>query len=111
MSVIMKRAGRRGERGRAAAGPAAGPAFVRPQAMVLGGTSSRLSAKTGWPKSGDGRHAGAVEGRWRARPQCLPPLHRDPFDRMLVAQARRDDLTLVTRDPRCKQYDVAILPA
>jgi PIN domain nuclease of toxin-antitoxin system len=41
----------------------------------------------------------------------LPPLHRDPFDRMLVAQARCDDLTLVTRDPRCKQYDVAILPA
>lgn len=41
----------------------------------------------------------------------LPPLHRDPFDRMLVAQARSEDLTLVTRDPRCKQYDVAILPA
>ncbi len=41
----------------------------------------------------------------------LPPLHRDPFDRMLVAQARCDDLTLVTRDPRCKQYDVAVLPA
>jgi PIN domain nuclease of toxin-antitoxin system len=41
----------------------------------------------------------------------LPPLHRDPFDRMLVAQARCDDLTLVTRDPRCKQYDVAILAA
>ncbi len=41
----------------------------------------------------------------------LPPLHRDPFDRMLVAQARCDDLTLVTRDPRCQQYDVAILPA
>ena len=41
----------------------------------------------------------------------LPPLHRDPFDRMLVAQARCEDLTLVTRDPRCKQYDVAVLPA
>ncbi|HUZ54128.1 MAG TPA: type II toxin-antitoxin system VapC family toxin [Streptosporangiaceae bacterium] len=41
----------------------------------------------------------------------LPPLHRDPVDRMLVAQARCEDLTLVTRDPRCQQYDVAILPA
>jgi PIN domain nuclease of toxin-antitoxin system len=41
----------------------------------------------------------------------LPPIHRDPFDRMLVAQARCEDLTLVTRDPRCQQYDVAILPA
>jgi hypothetical protein len=40
-----------------------------------------------------------------------PPLHRDPFDRMLVAQARCEGLTLVTRDPRCQQYEVAILPA
>jgi PIN domain nuclease of toxin-antitoxin system len=41
----------------------------------------------------------------------LPLIHRDPFDRMLVAQARCEDLTLVTRDPRCQQYEVAILPA
>lgn len=41
----------------------------------------------------------------------LPMIHRDPFDRMLVAQARCEDLTLVTRDPYCQQYDVQILPA
>jgi PIN domain nuclease of toxin-antitoxin system len=41
----------------------------------------------------------------------LPPIHRDPFDRMLVAQARCEGLTLVTRDPLCQQYEVAILPA
>ncbi|HUZ25315.1 MAG TPA: type II toxin-antitoxin system VapC family toxin [Streptosporangiaceae bacterium] len=41
----------------------------------------------------------------------LPLLHRDPFDRMLVAQAQCEDLTLVTRDTRCQQYDVAVLPA
>lgn len=41
----------------------------------------------------------------------LPPIHRDPFDRMLVAQARCENLTLVTRDPHCQQYDVAIMPA
>jgi PIN domain nuclease of toxin-antitoxin system len=41
----------------------------------------------------------------------LPLIHRDPFDRMLVAQARCEDLTLVTRDSNCQQYDVAILPA
>jgi PIN domain nuclease of toxin-antitoxin system len=41
----------------------------------------------------------------------LPPIHRDPFDRMLVAQARCEGLTLVTRDPYCQQYDVAILQA
>ena len=41
----------------------------------------------------------------------LPLIHRDPFGRMLVAQARCEDLTLVTRDSRCRQYDVAVLPA
>jgi PIN domain nuclease of toxin-antitoxin system len=41
----------------------------------------------------------------------LPLIHRDPFDRMLVAQARCEDFTLVTRDSRCRQYDVAVLPA
>jgi PIN domain nuclease of toxin-antitoxin system len=41
----------------------------------------------------------------------LPPIHRDPFDRMLVAQARCEGLTLVTRDHHCQQYDVAILRA
>jgi PIN domain nuclease of toxin-antitoxin system len=41
----------------------------------------------------------------------LPMIHRDPFDRMLVAQARCENLTLVTRDPHCQQYDVTILPA
>ncbi|MGI8575836.1 MAG: type II toxin-antitoxin system VapC family toxin [Egibacteraceae bacterium] len=29
----------------------------------------------------------------------LPPHHRDPFDRLLVAQAQRDQLTVVTRSP------------
>jgi PIN domain nuclease of toxin-antitoxin system len=41
----------------------------------------------------------------------LPPIHKDPFDRMLVAQARCEGLTLVTRDPFCQQYDVAVLSA
>lgn len=40
----------------------------------------------------------------------LPMIHRDPFDRMLVAQAQYEDLTLVTRDPWCQRYDVAVLP-
>jgi PIN domain nuclease of toxin-antitoxin system len=41
----------------------------------------------------------------------LPPIHRDPFDRMLIAQARCEDFTLVTRDPHCRKYDVTILRA
>jgi PIN domain nuclease of toxin-antitoxin system len=39
----------------------------------------------------------------------LPLLHRDPFDRMLIAQARCEGLTLVTRDPRIHRYDVPLL--
>lgn len=39
----------------------------------------------------------------------LPAIHRDPFDRMLVAQASVDDLTLVTRDSAIRQYDVQVL--
>ncbi len=38
----------------------------------------------------------------------LPAHHRDPFDRMLVAQARVDDLMLVTRDRLLEPYDVAL---
>jgi PIN domain nuclease of toxin-antitoxin system len=41
----------------------------------------------------------------------LPPIHRDPFDRLLVAQARSEGLTLLTRDKILRDYDVAVLPA
>ena len=41
----------------------------------------------------------------------LPLIHRDPFDRMLVAQAQCEGLTLVTRDSRCKKYGVPVLAA
>ena len=37
----------------------------------------------------------------------LPLHHRDPFDRMLIAQAREEGLTLVTRDTAFKAYGVA----
>ena len=36
----------------------------------------------------------------------LPLLHRDPFDRMLISQARTEKLQLVTRDPQFAEYDV-----
>jgi PIN domain nuclease of toxin-antitoxin system len=41
----------------------------------------------------------------------LPTIHRDPFDRMLIAQARTEGLTLVTRDQYIPKYDVAVLLA
>lgn len=39
----------------------------------------------------------------------LPWHHRDPFDRLLIAQARAEGLTLVTCDARFAQYEVAVL--
>jgi PIN domain nuclease of toxin-antitoxin system len=43
-----------------------------------------------------GAHAAALAG--------LPSIHRDPFDRMLVAQATAEGLTLVTSDPAVANY-------
>lgn len=34
----------------------------------------------------------------------LPPIHKDPFDRMLVAQAKSEKLMLLSNDPQVKQY-------
>jgi PIN domain nuclease of toxin-antitoxin system len=39
----------------------------------------------------------------------LPAHHSDPFDRMLVAQAQREGLTIVTADPLIRRYAVAVL--
>ena len=41
----------------------------------------------------------------------LPRHHDDPFDRMLVAQAMAEGLTLVTRDARLRAYQVATIEA
>ena len=45
------------------------------------------------------------------RAGSLPDHHRDPFDRMLVAQAQARRLVLVSRDPLMNPYDVPILRA
>ncbi|MCE2903375.1 MAG: type II toxin-antitoxin system VapC family toxin [Gemmatimonas sp.] len=41
----------------------------------------------------------------------LEPLHRDPFDRLLVAQARSESVVLVTRDPQVLAYGVPTIRA
>lgn len=41
----------------------------------------------------------------------LPSLHRDPFDRIIVAQALQHGLTLVTLDDAVRAYPVGMLPA
>ncbi|WP_281827229.1 type II toxin-antitoxin system VapC family toxin [Jannaschia rubra] len=45
-------------------------------------------------------HARAVEG--------LPRLHADPFDRMLIAQARVEGMVLMSADAQIARYDVAL---
>lgn len=49
------------------------------------------------------RHTHAIES--------LPHHHGDPFDRMLVAQAQTDGLTIVTSDPKIARYQVAVMRA
>ena len=39
----------------------------------------------------------------------LPLLHRDPFDRLLIAQARHEGLTLLSVDPLVSQYPVPVV--
>lgn len=40
---------------------------------------------------------------------ALPALHRDPFDRLLIAQSLTEHMTLVSPDPLIRQYDVPCL--
>jgi PIN domain nuclease of toxin-antitoxin system len=47
-----------------------------------------------------GEHAVAVT--------TLPPIHKDPFDRMLVAQSMVEGITLLTADPLMAQYPAPV---
>lgn len=46
-------------------------------------------------------HALAVE--------TLPPHHKDPFDRMLIAQSKVEDLILITSDPKMSKYKIRVI--
>jgi PIN domain nuclease of toxin-antitoxin system len=50
-----------------------------------------------------------ITGRHALRAGGLPRHHDDPFDRMLVAQALDEGLTLVTRDPALEAYELSTL--
>jgi PIN domain nuclease of toxin-antitoxin system len=43
--------------------------------------------------------------------ESLPHRHHDPFDRMLIAQAKVEELTLVTSDREMRHYPISVLPA
>ncbi len=38
----------------------------------------------------------------------LPFIHRDPFDRILIAQANCENLAIITSDPYIRQYNVNV---
>jgi PIN domain nuclease of toxin-antitoxin system len=50
----------------------------------------------------------SVNGLHAARVRQLPHLHRDPFDRLLVAQALVEPLVLMTDDPQIARYDATL---
>jgi PIN domain nuclease of toxin-antitoxin system len=50
-----------------------------------------------------------VEARHTFELLRLPMIHKDPFDRLLVAQARVDGLTVLSRDEFIAQYEVRVL--
>jgi PIN domain nuclease of toxin-antitoxin system len=52
-----------------------------------------------------------VTFRRAERVTALPVHHRDRFDRLLVAQAEVEELTIITRDPEFGQYPVAVIGA
>ena len=57
----------------------------------------------------DGIESLPIEHRHVCRVAELPDHHRDPFDRLLVAVAQLESLTLVTTDPAFEHYDVQLL--
>lgn len=53
-------------------------------------------------------HVTIAHGEQAAR---LPMIHKDPFDRMLIAQAQIENLTLITTDSKIPHYEVEVLGA
>jgi PIN domain nuclease of toxin-antitoxin system len=58
-----------------------------------------------------GVRALAIDHAHALHVSALPRHHRDPFDRLLIAQAQLGNLTILTADPLFDAYDVATIPA
>lgn len=75
----------------------------------------KLKLESGWEKTID-REMAANSIRWLPieKIHCqiittLPPIHRDPFDRLLIAQALAEDMALLTADTNIQQYDITTI--
>lgn len=79
----------------------------------LGKPNFKLAPKWASRIENELRHNGVsqigIQTSHCARVATLPWHHRDPFDRMLIAQSIEENLTLLTKDVRIAQYDVAVL--
>ena len=53
----------------------------------------------------------AISHAHALRVAALPPHHRDPFDRLIVAQAQLEDVPVITANDVFVKYDVAVVPA
>jgi PIN domain nuclease of toxin-antitoxin system len=53
----------------------------------------------------------AIEHAHALHEATLPPRHRDPFDRLLEAQAQLEDIPIVTADSAFDEYDVQVVRA
>lgn len=50
-----------------------------------------------------------ITGEYCEALKKLPPIHSDPFDRMIIAQAMTEKLTIITRDEKIHQYPVSAI--
>jgi len=75
--------------------------------------SGRLDLPTTLPEAAQRTGVFELAVRWvhAQRAAELPPIHRDPFDRFLVAQAMVENLVLMTRDALLVRYPVATMLA
>ena len=55
----------------------------------------------------NGIHSLPIQAVHALRLSALPPHHRDPFDRLLIAQAQAENLTVLTTDGRFAAYGIA----
>ncbi len=50
-----------------------------------------------------------IELQHALRVHNLPPIHKDPFDRLLISQANAENLTIITEDPNFSKYQANLL--
>ena len=86
---------------------------VTPWELGIKKALGKVSFPAGLPDrlEAEGFEALSISARHAEHAATLPPHHRDPFDRMLVAQAQLESLALVTADRALHPYDLDLIKA